>query len=252
MNIVIANRDVDDPAETREIAPVELELVAGEEPPQAGSPDFSEVIAKAAADGADALSKEEGRKKRREAQILAEEQFRIAADRVKQATGYSIGFETPWAYQPKPKPAYGLWKRVVPMLIQRPDVLDMGVTAMAKMLDASEPNYPVTRDMMYDKLSPLAEKDLARLLAKLGVTLMLRRPVTIRSVQRQLIERRDAAKDLEVEEFSGHFVIRGDKAYVNGKPYKIQVGESGQRRIKIRGRSWLPLDTLKTFCLATE
>ena len=251
MKIVIANRDIDDPAETKEIAPITLDLKDIDDVGARESPDFSAEIAEAAAAVTMQLSKEQQKQKRYEVQAKAAEEFKLIADRLKESTGYSIGYEMPWAYRPKVKAAYGLWKRVVTLFVEVPKTLDLGPTDLAKWLNDNEPNYTVTRDLMYDKLNDFAQKDLVKLLAKLGVTLALKKPATIRSVQKQLIERRDAAKSSAVEEFSAHFVIRGDKAYVNCKPYTIQLGSSGKRRIKRGGRDWLSLDVLKGFCSGT-
>lgn len=249
MKITIPNRDVDDPKETKDVTPVELDLSdPHEEQPRTKSPDFSAAIAVAATRVADAMKQEEEREQARRARAMFEEGQRVLADEIRQETGQYVGYGTPWTYKPKVQAAYQLWKRVIPMFIDRPETLDWGPTELAQRLDANEANFTVTRDMMYDKLNRYAQADLARLLSTFGVSLTLKPPVTIRSVQKQLMERRNANLDLAVEEFSGRFVIRGDTAYVNGKEYKIQHGDSGQRRIKLRGRRWLPLDTLKDFC----
>jgi hypothetical protein len=102
--------------------------------------------------------------------------------------------------------------------------------------------------MLYDPLNPYAVQDLKRLLRRMGVTLRLEGPVTIRSIQKELLERRKPSEPVEMEAFSGRFEIKGDTAYVNGKGYKIQLNRSGKRRIKLGGKDWLPLDTLKAFC----
>lgn len=249
MKLIIPNRDVNDPADTRVVTEVALELDVGVAPI---SPDLSAAIEKAAAANAVQLSKEEKKQKRREAQARAEAGIRELAASIKEDTGVSIGFKKPWAFEAKPKAAYELWKRVVPMFVERPETLEIGPTALAEMLAASEPNYTINRDMMYDRLNEFAEADAERLLHKLGVPLKLQRPVTIRSIQKQLIARRDAAASIPTEEFSGRFVIQGKTAYVNGKPYAIQLNSSGHRRIKLRPCLWLPLDTLKEFCLRSD
>jgi hypothetical protein len=249
MKITIPNRDIDDPEETKDVTAVELDLsdLQASQPP-AKSPDFSAAITVAAARAADALKEEGEREKARRARAMFEEGQRALADLIKQETGQHVGYGTPWTFKPKAKAAYELWKRIIPMFIDRPETLDWGPTELACRLDAKEANFTITRDMMYDKLNRYAQADLGRLLNTLGVSLPLKPPVTIRSVQKQLIERRDANRDLGLEEFRGEFVIRGDTAYVNGKGYKIQLGDTGLRRIRRRGRSWLPLDTLKEFC----
>lgn len=251
MKLVIANRDIDDPAETKEISPVTLDLEYSAEIPEPKSPDFSDMIAKAVADAADASVEKQRKQKLRDAQAEAEQGFKKIADKIKEDTGVSIGFDKPWDYKPKPKGAYQLWKRVLPLFIDNPKVLDMGPTALAAFLGDKDPNYTVKRDMFYDKLNTYALSDLKRMLAKRGMDLQLKGKVTIRSVQKKLIERRDLAASAPIDEFSGRFQIRGDTAYVNGTPYKIQLGASGKRRIQY-GRSWLQLDVLKEICLATS
>ncbi len=247
---VIANRDINDPAEFKEIAPVvEIDLEDFDESSDPQGPDFpSSVIALAAADEQDKLRAEKQRQKRRDAKAMAAELFKAAAEEVERTTGVSIGFNDPYAYMPKPTAAYGLWKRVVPLLVQDVKVLGTGPIALAKWLDGNEPSYTITRDMMYDKLNKYAVSDLKRLLHKMGVTLKLQPPVSIRSVQKELQARRDAKTVVDTETFSGRFEIRGDTAHVNGKRYKIQLNASGKRRIKRGGKEWLPLDTLKAFC----
>ncbi len=247
---VIANRDINDPAEFKEISPLggDLEFQDFGQPDNQPLPEMSDAIALAAADEGQKLKAAKDQEKRREAQALAVERFKTAAKEIKESTGVAIGFKDPWAYTPKPDAAYGLWKKVVPLLVQDERTLNTGPTALARRLDANEQNYTVTRDMLYDPLNDYAVKDLRRLLRKMGVTLKLEAPVTIRSVQKELQARRDARTVVEIEAFSGQFEIRADTAFVNGKGYKIQLNRSGKRRIKRAGKDWLPLDTLKAFC----
>lgn len=226
------------------------DLKALVEAPTIKSRDFSAEIALAAADGAISEQKAQSSAKVQAAQTLAKDLFKTAADSVKEQTGMSIGYLEPWAYEPKPKAAYKLWKTVVTMYIDQPDTLDIGSTAMALKLNQRDNGYVVTRDMFYDKLNRYAKKDLERLLKLLGVTLQLRGPVTIRSVRKALIERRETSAGVPIEEFAGRFVIRGNAITLNGVEYKIQLGKSGKRRIRHRGE-WLPLDVLKSICLGT-
>lgn len=212
---------------------------------------YTEAIALAAADGAKAIENTAGEQSVRRARALALSRFKAEADRIKEETGASIGFRS-WAYTPKPKAAYDLWKKVVPLFHERPDVLCLGATALAKMLDEQEEGFTVTRDMLYDKLNDLAVRDAKRLLQKLGITLALQQPVSIASLRRQFIERRDAAAGVKVEEaFSGKFVSRDNTVFVNGRPYKIQGGKSGKPRIQFRG-GWLRLDVLRDICMETS
>lgn len=226
---------------------VELDLEHLESFAREASP-FSEAIAEAVANTENKSLQERQQSSARNAQAVAEREFRATAARVQAEYGVAIGFDKPWAYRPKPKAAYGLWKRVIPMFVQTPETLKIGPTALARLLDKSEPNFAVTRDMINAKLNPLAVKELGRLLTKLGAPLSLKKPVSIRSIQKQLIASRNTQGGASVEEFSGHFSISGDTAHVNGRPYQIQLGASGRRRIKIGGRHWLSLDTIKAFC----
>jgi hypothetical protein len=211
------------------------------------SPDFSQQIALAAADGARADQKEQSNAKLRAARSLAAEQFKAVADNVREQTGISIGYTDPWAYNAQPKSAYNLWKQVITIYLDRPETLAVGPTAMAAQLNKADSGYVVTRDMFYNKLNKYAKKELARLLKTFGVTLPLRGAVTISSVRKALMQRRKAAEGLPSDEFTGRFIIRGDTFSVNGREYTIQAGKSGKPRIKHRG-AWLPLEVLKSVC----
>jgi hypothetical protein len=70
---------------------------------------MSAAIALAAAEEGQKLQAATDLEKRREAQALATERFKAAAEEIKESTGVAIGFKDPWAYTPKPKVAYGLW-----------------------------------------------------------------------------------------------------------------------------------------------
>jgi hypothetical protein len=246
MKLVIANRDIDDPAETKEIAPVELDLGSSDEAPK--NADFSNVAAKAGADWDVALLRERDRQKAREARAEFEAGQKALAEKIGAKSGLSIGYQKGWVYKPRPKAAYGLWKRVISLFILKSEMLDLGPTALVELLASNEPNYEITRHMLNRPLSKFAVYDIKRALQNQGITLKLKSPASIRSVQKQLKERRDARREgAQVEKFTGRFEIRGDTAYVNGKPYKIQRGASDKPRIKRDGQ-WLSLDALRVFC----
>lgn len=209
---------------------------------------FAQAISQAAADAERESSQADQKRIAREALAVAEREVRAALAKVQADYGIAIGLGKLWTYRAKPKAAYELWKRVVPMFVQRPETLDIGPTALTELLARSEPNFAVTRDMMYASLNPIAVKEASRLLSNLGVSLAIKKPASIRSIQKQLAESRDLNGGATVEEFYGNFRIRNDIAYVNGNPYQIQRGASGRRRIKIGGRHWLSLDTVKAFC----
>lgn len=248
MKHIIANRDINDPAEFREVATVEMDVKFLAQPDEPQLPDFSKAIEQVIAHEQVKLEAQKEREALREARVLASARFKAVAEEIKKTTGLAIGFKDPWAYKPKATAAYGLWKKVVPLLVQDEKMLSTRPSALACRLDANEPNYSVTRDMLYDPLNRYAVQELKRLLRRLGVTLKLEGPVTIRSIQKELQERRKSSEPAQEEAFSGRFEIRGDTAYVNGKGYKIQLNRSGKRRIKLGGKDWLPLDTLKAFC----
>lgn len=251
--IIIANRDPEDQDETREIAPVALdldfqsELDEPNDAPPVNSPDFSPAIAQAACDALAATAEENDRENRRRAHEMLKEGLAALAENIKSETGFSSGMAQPFIYKAKPKPAYNLWKRVIPAFIDIPRTLDEPVTALAKRLDENEPNFTITRDMMYDRLNDRAVGDLKELLRERGITLKLKPPVHIASVRSLLIQRRDEALVEEVEAFECRCSIRGETATINGKPYKVQYSTSGARRVKRNGR-WLYLDVLKDFC----
>jgi hypothetical protein len=223
------------------------DLKAIAEAPPAKSADFSASIALAASSGALALKNELSNAEIRAANALAKEEFRAIAESIKQKYGVAIGYTEPWAYRPKPRAAYGLWKRVITIYLDRPETLAIGPTAMAAQLNKSEMGYIVKRDMFYDKLNAFAKKDLERLLKKFGVALELRGPVSINSVRKALIQKTVNASGSPFEEFTGRFVIRGNTVTVNGTEFKIQHGKTGKPRIKHRGE-WLPLNVLKSIC----
>lgn len=212
--------------------------------------DFSKQIALAAVGNDIAKEKVQSNDKRRAGRLLAEGRFKKLAEDLKEETGYSYGYGDVFAYTPKPKAAYDLWRRVITMYLDMPENLDIGPTAMVARLNKSDNGYTATRDMFYDSLNRFAKNDLARLLQTFGVALQLRGPVSIHSVRKALIERREAAAGLTVEQFTGRFVIRGNAVTVNGVEYKIQLGKSGKPRIMHRGE-WLPINVLKSICSAT-
>lgn len=107
------------------------------------APDFTAAVADAAKAGAEVT--EQDRKRR--AQAMLKEGIAALAETIERETGFASGVPQPWVYKAKPKAAYGLWQRVIPMLIDVPKTLDMSVVALAKMLDENEPNFTVTREM---------------------------------------------------------------------------------------------------------
>jgi len=248
---VIANRDINDPAEFKEIAPVELDLDWKPQPPAPVQPDYSAAIAEAAAAQEVADREQQQREKMRLAQAEFEAGQKELADKIAAKSGFAVGYSKGWVYKPKPKVAYGLWRRVLLMFIERPETLAMKPKALVELLAPNEPNFTIKRDMLYDKLNRFAVADLKRLLQAHAITLTPVEPVTIRSMQKQLKERHDArCDDATVEKLSGKFEIRGDTAIVNGTAYTIQKGASGKPRIK-RDGEWLSLDALRVFCRRT-
>lgn len=243
--------DESEPAELVRAATVEFDLEGTKPLDPEGRP-FAKAITFAAADAAKEDAQSKHQRMAREALVVAEREVRATVARVQAEYGVAIGFDKLWAYRPKPKAAYELWKRVIPMFVQTPETLKIGPTALANMLAKSEFNFSVTRDMMHARLNPIAIKDAGRLLSKLGVSLTIKKPASIRSIQKQLIEYRAIDLGSTVEEFRGDFRICDDTAYVNGKPYQIQRGASGKRRIKTGGRHWLSLDTVKAFCTKAD
>lgn len=251
MSHAVNDEDNFEAVDPKTVTAVELDLEDLESFEREASP-FGNAIAKAAANAENKPPQDGKQGAIRNARVVAEREFRAAAARVQAEYGVAIGFDKPWAYRPKPKAAYELWKRVIPMFVQTPETLKIGPTALAKLLAKSEPNFPVTRDMINAKLNPLAVKELGRLLANLGAPLIIRKPASIRSIQKQLIESGNVESGASVEEFRGHFKISGNIVHVNGRPYQIQLGASGRPRIKIGGRDWLSLDTIKAFCTRSD
>ncbi|MEG8015457.1 hypothetical protein [Sphingomonas sp. 22R3R2A-7] len=237
-------------ADPKTVAAVELDLEHLEVFERELSP-FSNAIAEAAANAENKPPQDGKQGAIRNAQAVAVREFQATAARIQAQYGVAIGFDKPWAYRPKPKAAYELWKRVIPMFVQTPETLKIGPTALAKLLAKSERNFSVTRDMINAKLNTLAVKEVGRLLASLGTPMIIKKPASIRSIQKQIIESRKIESGALVEEFRGHFKISDDIVHVNGRPYQIQLGASGKRRIKIDGKHWLSLDTIKAFCTKT-
>ena len=137
------------------------------------------------------------------------------------------------------------------MFIQQQETLNLKPGKLAAMLDASEPNFTITRDMMYDRLNPIAIKELNRLLKSFGISLVVKSPTTVRTLQKQLLARQLEAQG-PADTFTGHFTICGDTVLVNGFPYHIQRNASGKPRVKIGGRHWLPLDAIRAFCTRND
>ena len=247
MSCAMTNDDNPATVDPTKVAIVEFDLEDLERLNRESSP-FARAISQAATDAEKESFQTDQKRIAREALAVAEREVKAALAKVQADYGIAIGLGKLWTYRAKPKAAYELWKRVIPMFVQRPETLKIGPTALAELLDQSEPNFAVTRDMMYASLNPIAVKEAGRLLSNLGVSITIKKPASIRSIQKQLVESRDLNVGATVEEFYGNFRIRDDIAHVNGRPYQIQRGASGRRRIKIDGRHWLSLDTVKAFC----
>ncbi len=246
--LVIANTDLDNPDEYREVSALTLDLDSQENAAPHTSPDFSAGIAKAGEAVKLELAKQDVAAQRRSAQKEYDEEFAALNERFKERTGYSIAApKQPVAYRAGPRASYELWKKAIPMFAQRPEILAMSITALRELLDNSEPEFRVTRTMLSRSLNDFAAKDAQRLLDKLGISITLKTPASIVTIRKQFIERRDALANPGVEKFSGKFEIRGNTAQVNGREYKVQLNRSGQRRLK-QGKQWLNLEALKAFC----
>lgn len=238
--IVIPDRDINDPEETREVSPVELEL---SQPTPSPAP-FVSGIASAAKVAGETLRQDDAK---REARVIIEQGRQDTAAKLAELGLALSGGGNLRAYRAKPRAAYRVWERAVELLAQNPDMLALGVGELAQWLDAREPNFTINRDMMYDHLNPTARIACETLLSRLGKPLRLKAPVSIASVRKQLIALRDADRHPEVEQLTLRVSIRGNTATVNGKDYQIQRGASGKARVKRKG-VWLYLDTLREFC----
>ncbi|WP_338240342.1 hypothetical protein [Aurantiacibacter hainanensis] len=241
--LTITNTDPDNPDDERVIEELGLELPA--DAPQTVPAAFADAILTAsenAPEEAPPLPVHAA------AQAFLKSEHERISKQLKEQYGLNMGGGSPWAYKPKPKDAYNLWKRAVPLFKELPQSLDWSVIQLAAHLDKTEANFDVTRDMMYDQLNGYAVKDLRRALEKLGVRFELRLPVTIASLRQQFIERRDALQGKAEEQFKGEFVIRGNKVWINGNSYAIQRAPNGARRVRYGSNGWLNVEALKDFC----
>ena len=241
--LTLANTDPDNPDDERIVEAIGLELPS--EDPPALPAGLKRAIAAAAEQQTGALLKSQAHA---EAQAFIEREQKKIAQQVKERYGLSVGGGLAWAYKPKPKQAYNLWKRAISLFNDMPRSLDWSVVELAVRFDENEPNFTVTRDMMYDHLNTIAVRDLKRALGKMGVHIELKKPVSIASVRKQFIERRDALRGTAEDQFAGTFVIRGDRLWINDKSYAIQRAPKGARRIRHGKNGWLNVEALMDFC----
>lgn len=240
---IITNTDPDSPDDERVVEAVGLELPAAE--PPAVPQEFAQAIEAAPGHVAEVARAEPTDA---EAQAFVDAaQAKIAKD-LKEKYGRSLGGERLWAYTPKPKAAYDLWKRVVDLFVNQPGSLDWTMVALARYLNEREPEFEVKRDLLYDRLNGFAVNDLSRRLKQLGIHIELARPVTIASLRKQLVERRDKLQGKTEEHFKGDFTIRGNQLWINGKSYALQHTATGARRIRSKPTGWLNVEALIDFC----
>lgn len=230
--LVIANQDIDDPEDTREIEAVGLDLG---EPDTTDAPSVPGAVAIERA--ADAAAKEQRAK-----QLIDEAHANLTAELKK--LGYGLRGGKPMYYSPRPNEAYALWERVVPLLIQCPDMLDWKDKELVQWLNERS-DFQVTARLFSVKLNEYSRKKLRKTLEDLGEKLDLTPPVTIASLRRQLVERQNAANNPDAVTFDLRVKVQGDFAFVNGKRYTIDVNRSGAPRIKLGAKNWVNLETLR-------
>ena len=238
----IPNTDPDNPDDGKLVEALELELPSA--PGQTIPPEFREAILEAALDGE---RSNEVEKTNEAARALIDASIETLAQQLKEH-GLALGGSKLWAYKPRPKEAYNIWKGVVSMFIDLPASLDWSLRELASRLNENQPNFTVDRSMFYKPFNEYAERDLGRLLQKHGISLTPHKPTTIASLRKQFIERRDMLQGKSEEHFNGEFVIRGNRLWINGKSYAIQHTPSGARRIRHGTHGWLNIEALKDFC----
>lgn len=239
----LASTDPDNPDDERIVEAIGLELPSDETPALPAG--LMRAIEAAAEQQTGAPFKGQAHA---EAQAFIDREQKRIAQQVREQYGLSVGGGSAWAYKPKPKQAYNLWKRAISLFNDMPRSLDWSVVELADRFDENEPNFTVTRDMMYDQLNAIAVRDLKRALDKMGVQFELKQPVSIASIRKQFIERRDALLGAGEDQFNGTFAVRGDRFWINDKSYAIQRAPNGARRIRHGKNGWLNVEALKDFC----
>ena len=240
--LTIPNTDPDNPDDETVVEALELELPPAPEQPIPSV--FREAILEAALDAERSNEVEETSEA---ARALIDASIETLAQQLKEH-GLALGGGKLWAYKPRPKEAYNIWKRVVSMFIDMPASLDWSLMDLASRLNENQPNFTVDRSMFYKPFNDYAERDLARLLQKNGVSFTPHKPTTIATLRQQFIERRDMLQGKSEEHFNGEFEIRGNRLWINGRSYAIQHTPSGARRVRYGTHGWLNIEALKDFC----
>jgi hypothetical protein len=182
------------------------------------------------------------------AQKRAELQMQWNADEAvrkrqfKAVNGLAIGGAKSFIYSPRPQWQYDLWKTIVPFLINNMHLRLKPKELAAKFSEAG-PNTITAKMISTPITGAPALNALRQKLKASGKEIPLKKPVSIRSVQKELIALADTATGVETFGLSGE--IKGGIAYVAGKTYRIELDRHNHRRIKFKGR-YIYLDVMLT------
>lgn len=195
-------------------------------------------------DGNSSKSDQKSPQNEREARAEAVAAFADAAAIIGDKYGCAVIWDRPRIGRRRTTEEYEFWKKPIMAFIEFPETLDLGSTSLARKYAAAERNFNVTRDTFRAALSKPSRIEAITLLKKRGYDLKLPATFSIRDVQNAMKDRRDRAYGSE--KFKPTVEIVGETVYCNGKSFKMQLTDSGQKRIRA-GNKWIPLDALIAF-----
>lgn len=240
MKIVITNRDIEDPAETKQISPVAFDLRGEEDVPVSQSPPKAIATAALAASHA---APSRGRSVHNEIEEEVTELARkLAAD--KAGPGMSAAV-TVRLYQKRPKGFGNFEQQVVQLLLMGNRFLSLSNVDLAKHMDARYEGFTVSPSLFYSPLKPWAKKKVHELLSQYGKRVDLTGKPTLSSIKKAL--KGDVARKKPNRSYSASLSFTDQELVVNGKVYPITVTKRGWRRIRVSEQQWISVENLEAL-----
>lgn len=248
MKITIPNRDVDNPDETKEIAPLDLYLEPRAETSEA-SPELTALINKAASAAPYVVADTHGPADRlavKKAHGEIEDELKIkakalAADKLGDDMSATV---TVRLFKKRP-PSFGNFERdVVQLFLLGDQYLSMSNGKLAEHVNGKYDGFEVRESLFYAPLKPWAKKKVHELLAQHEKRIDLSGKPSLSNIKQAL--KGGEARKKASRSYTASFSFADDEVVVNGKVYPITVTKKGWRRIRT-GNQWISVDNFEAL-----